>query len=188
MLCKDTHCTEWIVDNTRPHQLHWDDWEMGTATSCTKCSQVAGLMHMTCTPLQTVIPQTSLSHFLNPQQVCRMRYWNWSPWFGDAQTLMGWICSVLVPACMGIMSRIYMHKYFNDDFSPVDIHPLPPVWISLQSACSVHQMPALLVETVPQGRLIAEGGHIHQKCYGSVLEDDMGYYYTANALGLQYQW
>ena len=22
---------------------HWDDWEMGTAISCTKCSQVAGL-------------------------------------------------------------------------------------------------------------------------------------------------
>ena len=24
-----------------PHQLYWDDQEMGSATSCTKCSQVA---------------------------------------------------------------------------------------------------------------------------------------------------
>ena len=32
----------------RPHQLCWDDREMGTAISCTKCSQVAGLIHITC--------------------------------------------------------------------------------------------------------------------------------------------
>ena len=27
-----------------PHQLRWSDWEMGTAVSCTECSQVAGLI------------------------------------------------------------------------------------------------------------------------------------------------
>ena len=35
-----------ISDNTRPHQLCWGDWKMGTAISCTKCSQVAGLIHV----------------------------------------------------------------------------------------------------------------------------------------------
>ena len=40
MLCKVTHCAGHISTNTRPH--HWGDWEMGTAISCTKCSQVTG--------------------------------------------------------------------------------------------------------------------------------------------------
>ena len=31
-----------MLANTRPHQLHWGDREMGTAISCTECSQVAG--------------------------------------------------------------------------------------------------------------------------------------------------
>ena len=30
--------------NTMPHQLRWGDQKMGTAISCTKCSQVAGLI------------------------------------------------------------------------------------------------------------------------------------------------
>ena len=30
--------------NTRPHQLRWGDWKMGTAISCTKRSQVACLI------------------------------------------------------------------------------------------------------------------------------------------------
>ena len=30
--------------NTRPHQLRWGDREIGTAISCTECSQVAGLI------------------------------------------------------------------------------------------------------------------------------------------------
>ena len=30
--------------NTRPHQLCWGDWEMGTAISCIEYSQVAGLI------------------------------------------------------------------------------------------------------------------------------------------------
>ena len=29
-VCKVTHCTGRISANTRPHQLHWDDREMGT--------------------------------------------------------------------------------------------------------------------------------------------------------------
>ena len=33
MLCKITHCARHILANTRPHQLSWDDWEMGTALS-----------------------------------------------------------------------------------------------------------------------------------------------------------
>ena len=32
MLYKVTHCAVYISANTRPHQLHWGDWEMGTAT------------------------------------------------------------------------------------------------------------------------------------------------------------
>ena len=71
MSCKVTHCTGQVPDteatltldyllqaykelghslhrmglaNTRPHQPHWGDCEMGTATSCTECSQVAGLI------------------------------------------------------------------------------------------------------------------------------------------------
>ena len=31
-----------FLANTSPHQLCWGDWEMGTAISCTKSSQVAG--------------------------------------------------------------------------------------------------------------------------------------------------
>ena len=44
MLCKVTHCAGRVSANTRPHQLHWGDREMGTAISCTECSQVAGLI------------------------------------------------------------------------------------------------------------------------------------------------
>ena len=45
MLCKVTHCAGHILANTRSHQLRWDDQKMGTAISCTECSQVAGLIH-----------------------------------------------------------------------------------------------------------------------------------------------
>ena len=43
----NSKCAGQISANTRPHHLHWGDWEMGTATciSFTKCSQVAGLVH-----------------------------------------------------------------------------------------------------------------------------------------------
>ena len=34
-----------VLVNTRPHQLCWGDRKMGTTISCTKCSQVAGLIH-----------------------------------------------------------------------------------------------------------------------------------------------
>ena len=44
MSCVVTHWTGRVSANTRPHQLHWGDWEMGTAISYTKCSQVAGLI------------------------------------------------------------------------------------------------------------------------------------------------
>ena len=44
MLCKVTHCAGRVSANTRPHQLHWGDQEMGTATSCIESSQVAGLI------------------------------------------------------------------------------------------------------------------------------------------------
>ena len=43
MLYKVTHCAGRVSANTRPHQLHWGDREMGTAISCTECSQMAGL-------------------------------------------------------------------------------------------------------------------------------------------------
>ena len=44
MLRKVTHCTGRVSANTRPHQLCWGDREMGTGISCTKYSQVAGLI------------------------------------------------------------------------------------------------------------------------------------------------
>ena len=44
MLCKVTHCAGRVSANTRPHQLRWGDREVGTAISCTECSQVAGLI------------------------------------------------------------------------------------------------------------------------------------------------
>ena len=44
MLCKVTQCAGHFSVNTRPHQLHCSDREMGTAISCTECSQVAGLI------------------------------------------------------------------------------------------------------------------------------------------------
>ena len=44
MFRKVTHCAGRGSANTRPHQLRWGDQEMGTAISCTKCSQVAGLI------------------------------------------------------------------------------------------------------------------------------------------------
>jgi len=34
-----------LLSNTRPHQLCVGDWEMGTAISCKKGTQVAGLAH-----------------------------------------------------------------------------------------------------------------------------------------------
>ena len=42
MLCKNGQCAGCVSTNTRPHQLHCGDQEMGTAISCMKCSQVVG--------------------------------------------------------------------------------------------------------------------------------------------------
>ena len=36
-----------VSANTSPHQLRWGDWEMVTAISCSKCSQMAGLIYTT---------------------------------------------------------------------------------------------------------------------------------------------
>ena len=33
-----------VLEVFLPHQLHWGDWEMGTAISYMECSQVAGLI------------------------------------------------------------------------------------------------------------------------------------------------
>ena len=41
MLCKVTHCVGCVSDNTMSHQLHWGDWETGTAITCT----ALGLSH-----------------------------------------------------------------------------------------------------------------------------------------------
>ena len=41
MLRKVIHCAECVSANTKPH---WGDREMGTAISCTNCSQLAGLI------------------------------------------------------------------------------------------------------------------------------------------------
>ena len=39
-LDKVTHCAGPILVNTRPHQLHWGEQEMGTVVSCTECSLI----------------------------------------------------------------------------------------------------------------------------------------------------
>ena len=39
MSCKVIHYTGRVWANTQLHQLGWGDQEMGTAISCTKCSQ-----------------------------------------------------------------------------------------------------------------------------------------------------
>ena len=44
MLRKVTHCAVSISANARPHQLRRGDWDVGSAISCTKCGQVAGLI------------------------------------------------------------------------------------------------------------------------------------------------
>ena len=41
---KITHCGEHISANTTPHQLHWDDREMGAAILCIKWGQMACLI------------------------------------------------------------------------------------------------------------------------------------------------
>ena len=41
-----THCAGYVLANSKPHQLCWVDREMGTAVSCTECSQVASLIQM----------------------------------------------------------------------------------------------------------------------------------------------
>ena len=57
MLRKVTHCAGPVSANTRPHQLRWGDREMGTAISCTKCSQVAGLIQkLVETPRSSKVP------------------------------------------------------------------------------------------------------------------------------------
>ena len=60
MLCKVTHCAGRVSANTRPHQLRWGDQEMGTAISCTECSQVAGRMHMLYAPSWSIYKNISL--------------------------------------------------------------------------------------------------------------------------------
>ena len=65
MLCKVIHCAGRISANTRPHQVRWGNQEMGTAMSCTKCSQVAGLIHAhyTCIVFTTCcLLQVYISH------------------------------------------------------------------------------------------------------------------------------
>ena len=44
MLYKVTHCAGRVLANTRPHQLRWGEWEMGTAISWIECSQMADLV------------------------------------------------------------------------------------------------------------------------------------------------
>ena len=44
MFCKVTHCAGCISASTRPYQLCWGYQEVGTAISCTECSQMAGLI------------------------------------------------------------------------------------------------------------------------------------------------
>ena len=65
MLCKFTHCTERISTNTRLHQLCWSDWEMGTAISLTKCSQVADLIQKAGTSSLKALPLCAAVFCLN---------------------------------------------------------------------------------------------------------------------------
>ena len=44
-----------VSPNTRPHQLHWSDREMGTAISCTECSQAHVRTRLTYTLLVAMV-------------------------------------------------------------------------------------------------------------------------------------
>ena len=48
-----THYAEWILANTRPHQLCWNNQEIETAISCTECSQVADFIQRSAEALFT---------------------------------------------------------------------------------------------------------------------------------------
>ena len=75
MLCKVTHCAGRVSANTRPHQLHWGDREMGTAIiSCVECSQVAGNY----TASYTTIKKSLLSSVSS--QICLQ---NFEPWYSN---------------------------------------------------------------------------------------------------------
>ena len=65
MLRKITDCAGHVSANTKPHQLRWGDREMGTAISCTKCSQVAGLIQKL---VET--PRNSKAPSLRPAVFC----------------------------------------------------------------------------------------------------------------------
>ena len=65
MLRKVTHCAGRVSANTRPHQLRWGDRETGTAISCTKNSQVAGLIQKL-----EEIPRSSKVPSLRPAVLC----------------------------------------------------------------------------------------------------------------------
>ena len=63
MLYRATHCTGYILANTRPHQLHQADHVMGTALSCKKDSQVTGHIHRIKQCLISALQQLSLNIF-----------------------------------------------------------------------------------------------------------------------------
>ena len=64
MLRKVTHCAGRVLANARPHQLRWGDREMGTPTSCTECSQVAGLIQKLVETLRSKAPSLSAAVLL----------------------------------------------------------------------------------------------------------------------------
>ena len=44
-----------VSANTQSHQLHWGDREVGTAISCKKGCQMAGLIHMVASSISNIV-------------------------------------------------------------------------------------------------------------------------------------
>ena len=68
VLCKVAQCAGCVLAISRPHQLHWCDWEMGTAISCMNCMYVA----IKCTEQFCVC--TCRCHFTYSHVVCYESY------------------------------------------------------------------------------------------------------------------
>ena len=61
MFCKVIHRTGRVSANTRPHQLHWGNQEMGTAISCIECSQMAGIVQKSVETRESTVSSCSCS-------------------------------------------------------------------------------------------------------------------------------
>ena len=78
MFYKVTHYAGCVSANTRPHQLCWGDQEVGTAISCTKCSQSLAGKSVSCLHRLTSLAEKgswSLEN-ANPKDFCATVIWS----------------------------------------------------------------------------------------------------------------